>query len=76
MIRLLVPSQDRNPVKFDPCELRFGTNQLAQNHYLQVTDAHFAKAVAETGPAEQAAQNPAQSSGNDRKGQGNGDFPK
>jgi integrase len=37
------------------------TERVAQNHYLQVTDAHFAKALAEVGPAEQAAQNPAQS---------------
>lgn len=31
---------------------------VAQNHYLQVTDSHFAQAVTEP---EQAAQNPAQS---------------
>ena len=38
------------------------TERVAQNHYLQVTDAHFAKAVAGTDTsADQAAQNPAQS---------------
>jgi hypothetical protein len=40
------------------------TERVAQNHYLQVTDAHFAKAVAERvreKPGSGAAQNPAQS---------------
>jgi len=35
------------------------TERVAQNHYLQVTDAHFERANAE--PASSAAQNPAQS---------------
>jgi hypothetical protein len=38
------------------------TERVAQNHYLQVTDAHFAKAVAgPEGQPEEAAQNQAQS---------------
>ncbi len=39
------------------------TEKVAQNHYLQVTDAHFEKAAKEPTPAkpEQAAHNPAQS---------------
>jgi hypothetical protein len=41
------------------------TERVAQNHYLQVTDAHFAKAVAEPLKNQpigsSAAQNPAQS---------------
>jgi hypothetical protein len=51
------------------------TRAVAQDHYLQVTDAHFAHAVAE--PAAEAAQNPAQSAsetvGNGRKSESDGD---
>jgi len=37
------------------------TEDVAENHYLQVTDDHFRRAAnRETGWAEKAAQNPAQ----------------
>ena len=54
------------------CAWLGNSRAVAQDHYLQVTDAHFDKAVtgAEKQP-EQAAQNPAQyaaaSAGNDRE---------
>lgn len=35
------------------------TERVAQNHYLQVTDAHFAQAVADQKTSEQAAQSAA-----------------
>ena len=41
------------------CAWLGNSRAVAQDHYLQVTDAHFAQAVAE--PAKQAAQKPAQS---------------
>jgi len=54
------------------CAWLGNTRAVAQEHYLQVTDAHFAKAVKEPEPAlSSAAQNEAQSAsetaGNDRK---------